>query len=347
MSRPHRIAAPALWCLAAAALFGASTPAAKVLLGHLGPFTVAGLLYLGAAAAVLPFASARAAGIRKLDRKNQVHLGGAILFGGILGPVLLLFGLSLAPASSVSLWLSMETPATVLLGLLLFREHMDRGAWLAAALVVAASVLLASPESFSGAGGVVLVVLACASWGLDNNFTALIDGLTPSQSTMYKGLFAGAVNLALGLVFEATPLTTVTVLAALAVGGVSYGASLVLYVSGAQQLGASRSQMIFATAPFWGLAIAWTALGEPIGTVQVLAGVLMAAALWLMHKGRHEHEHQHDAQIHTHRHRHDDGHHNHAHRGLPTWVWHSHEHEHEAATHAHPHHPDLHHRHDH
>jgi len=90
-----------LWCLAAAALFGASTPLSKGLLRSLGPFSLAGLLYLGAAAAVVPFARGNGSGERR--RENRWRLAGAVVAGGVLGPVLLLVGLRRTSAASVSL----------------------------------------------------------------------------------------------------------------------------------------------------------------------------------------------------------------------------------------------------
>jgi drug/metabolite transporter (DMT)-like permease len=334
-------------CLAAAALFGASTPASKAILDSLGPFTLAGLLYLGAAIGMLPFALRGRSLIKQIDRRNLKLLAGAVVFGGIVGPVLLLTGLRIASASSVALWLNMETTATIILGFFLFKENMDARSWLAAALVVGASILLASPSGFGGLGASLLIVGACVAWGFDNNFTALIDGLTPSQSTVAKGVVAGSVNLVIGLSVEAAGATSVTVLAALGVGTLAYGASIALYIAGAQQLGATRSQMIFATAPFWGVALAWTALSEPVLLVQLIAGALMITAVWLMHSERHGHRHTHERQTHTHWHRHDDGHHDHEHPGLPRSTGHSHEHTHEPMTHEHPHKPDLHHRHKH
>jgi drug/metabolite transporter (DMT)-like permease len=334
-------------CLAAAALFGASTPASKAILDSLGPFTLAGLLYLGAAIGMLPFALRGRSLIKQIDRRNLKLLAGAVVFGGIVGPVLLLTGLRIASASSVALWLNMETTATIILGFFLFKENMDARSWLAAALVVGASILLASPSGFGGLGASLLIVGACVAWGFDNNFTALIDGLTPSQSTVAKGVVAGSVNLVIGLSVEPAGATSVTVLAALGVGTLAYGASIALYIAGAQQLGATRSQMIFATAPFWGVALAWTALSEPVLLVQLIAGALMITAVWLMHSERHGHRHTHERQTHTHWHRHDDGHHDHEHPGLPRSTGHSHEHTHEPMTHEHPHKPDLHHRHKH
>ena len=336
-----------LWCLAAAALFGASTPAAKTLLGQVEPFSLAGLLYLGAALAVAPF-SVRGS-TRRLARRprNLARLAGAVIFGGVLGPVLLLFGLRAAPAGSVSLWLNMESMATAVLGWLFFREDVGRATWLAVVLICAASVMLSSPDGFVLAPAGALLLLACCCWGLDNNFTALIDGLTPPQITLVKGLAAGTFNLLVGaLAGEAFPGGT-TLLFCLLVGAFGYGVSLLLYVMGAHALGAIRSQMLFATSPFIGASLAWIGLHEPVQTLQLASALLMAAGLALMLTSKHAHPHRHAAHAHTHVHSHDDGHHRHGHSDLPSIAGHVHPHEHEAAEHAHPHDPDLHHRHKH
>ena len=337
---------PVLWCLAAAALFGASTPASKVLLdGAMGPLTLAGLLYLGAGLAMLPLARRGGSWERRSDPGNVRRLAGAVLFGGILGPVLLLVGLRAAPSASVSLWLNFETTATAFLAWALFRENLDARTWTASFLVVGAGVFLASPEGFEIAPAGLLVGLACVCWGLDNNLTAVIDGYTPAQTTLVKGFIAGTFNLALGLFLESPDLTLASVVTALVVGALGYGVSITLYFRGAQQLGATRSQMLFSTAPFLGVGMAWLVLGEPILLVQGIGAGLMVVALGLLLATRHDHEHRHHALTHTHAHRHDDGHHEHSHSGLPPEAWHTHEHAHDGQLHSHPHNPDLHHRH--
>lgn len=344
----NRTGTPVLWCLAAAALFGASTPASKWLLdAQVGPLTLAGLLYLGAALATAPFALRGGSPGRRREPENLRRLGGAILFGGILGPVALLLGLGQAPAATVALWLNLETTATALLAWAFFREHMRARDWGANLLVVLAGVLLAAPDGFSFAPAALLVVVACTCWGLDNNFTALIDGYTPAQTTLAKGAVAGAFNLALGLFFEGSDVGVGVLALALVVGAAAYGFSIVLYIAGAQQLGASRSQMLFATAPFVGTTIAWAVLSEPVLPVQVAAGCGIALALGILFTGEHGHRHLHPPLRHTHPHRHDDGHHHHSHEGRPADAWHTHEHEHAEMEHSHPHQPDLHHRHDH
>lgn len=346
--RPRTSSLPILWCLGSAALFGASTPASKVLMdGGLGPLSLAGLLYLGAALATLPSALRGGTSARQRDPGNLRRLGGAVLFGGILGPVALLLGLQAAPSASVSLWLNLETTATAVLAWAFFREHMDGRTWTANALVLVAGVLLATPDGFAVAPAALLVGLGCLCWGLDNNLTAVIDGFTPAQTTCIKGLVAGTFNLGLGLWLEGTLPGPVTVVGALFVGALAYGASIVLYIRGAQQLGATRSQMLFATAPFLGMLLAWIALGEPILGVQLAAAGTMAVALGLLLTSDHGHHHAHAAVTHTHAHRHDDDHHRHAHPDLPPQAWHTHEHAHEPLEHTHVHQPDLHHRHEH
>lgn len=253
-----------------------------------------------------------------------------------------MFGLQLAPAGSVALWLNLEAPATAVLGWAFFKEHIGARTWAAAALTWVASVMLAGPSGQAGWLAAALVAAGCFCWGLDNNLTAVIESYTPAQTTFVKGLVAATVNLALGRVLEGTP-EGHGVLGAVAVGTLAYGLSIVLYVAGAQQLGATRAQMIFATAPFWGVALAW--VREPVLLAQIGAGALMAAGLGLVYGERHAHAHTHEAMRHSHWHRHDDGHHDH--HDTPVKGWHAHPHDHAPTTHDHPHVPDLHHRHGH
>ncbi len=333
----------------AAALFGVATPFSKPLLDTLSANQLAGLLYLGAALLLLPRMTVewrRGSTPIPGDRRTRLLLAGAILFGGVVGPVLLLIGLRVAMAASVSMWLNLETVATAILAAVLFREHLGRWAWVGNAGVLGSGFLLSLDGGWAGVLGILCVGGAAISWGLDNNFTALIDGITPQASTFWKGLIAGSVNLFIGLLlFPVQP--GAAWLWALALGGISYGASIALYIGAAQQLGAVRSQMIFASAPFFGVLFSVLWLGEALSMLQALAGGLLAGALCLLFLEQHGHEHSHDALAHDHEHRHDDAHHLHAHAGPEAAERHSHAHVHAPVHHSHPHWPDLHHRHDH
>lgn len=332
-----------------ALLFGAATPLSKLLLEALTPFQLAGLLYLGAALGVLPLMLLRGQmrPIWRIDRTNRWRLLGAVVLGGVCGPVALLFGLELASAASVSMWLNMELVATALLGHFIFKDYLGRYGWLATVGTLAASALLSWQEGPAGIGGGLLVALACLCWGFDNHLTALIDGISPLESTFWKGIVAGGVNLLIGV--GGTPLggDGMVLLQALGLGAFSYGISIALYIAAAQHLGATRGQLFFSSAPFWGVGLAVLLLGEGLGWVQVAAAALLVVSLALLMREGHRHEHSHEAMEHRHWHRHNDGHHDHVHAKYPAWLGHSHPHRHEPTRHAHDHWPDLHHRHTH
>jgi len=335
--------------LAAAALFGAAAPACKLLLGSFGAFTLAGLLYLGAALATsVPWwRELRRDGRSRLDPRNRRLLVGAIAAGGLVAPVLMLLGLRLALAGEVALLLNLELVATALLGVALFREPLSRAGWLGVAGALAAGALVGAGGGWPGWLAAALVAAACACWGLDNQLTALQSGLTPAGVTFWKGLCAGGVNLGIGLSLEPFAARPGEIAAALGVGALCYGASLTLYIAAAQQLGATRAHIGFASAPFLGAALAFAWLGEPLTPTHAVGAALLAASVALLLASWHGHEHVHGAQEHVHAHRHDDGHHLHAHPGLAPHARHTHWHRHEPLAHAHPHWPDLHHRHAH
>jgi drug/metabolite transporter (DMT)-like permease len=333
--------------LLSAILFGASTPASKVLLASLDPFQLAGLLYLGAAIGMAPVvAFERREGERlRLDRANLLRLSGAVVAGGILAPVLLLMALHRTLAGSISLLLNLEMVATAVLGVLLFREHLGRRGWLGVAGVVAAGGIVAADGGTPGLVAGLLTTLACIFWGLDNHLTALIDGMTPARSTLAKGIVAGSTNLLLGLMHAPFVATPGVVVAALVVGALAYGVSIALYIVSAQALGATRAQAIFACAPVFGAGLAIGVLREPIEVGQVVAALLLIPSIAALFWSQHAHAHVHETTEHVHSHRHDDGHHLHDHTGASEWLRHSHVHRHERLVHAHPHWPDLHHRH--
>ncbi len=334
--------------VSSAVFFGISTPASKLLLRHLEYFKLAGLLYLGAALGLFPIVAHR---FRKksspMNRMNISRLAGAVVFGGILGPVLLLGGLTMASASSVSLWLNLELVATALLGVFFFRDQLNGLGWMGVVGALLAGALITVQEGPSGFSSAALVAAACLCWGLDNHFTALIDALTPAQTTFLKGLIAGSVNFAIGLSLAPSLPAFGIMGAALVVGIFSYGISIVLYVSAAQGLGATRSQIFFASAPFFGVFFSVILLSERLSWIEILAALILAVSILLIIFNKHSHLHAHLAQEHIHMHRHDDGHHDHTHLKGKTSGRHTHLHRHKVDRHEHVHYPDVHHRHGH
>ena len=336
-----------LLALASAVLFGAATPASKLLLADFTAFQLAGVLYLGAALGVAPVAAFewRRESQPRLDHINGKRLAGAVTFGGVAGPILLLLGLRLMAADSVSLLLNFEMAATAVLGVALFGEHLGRRGWLGVVGIGLAGAVLSWQSGWPGLPAALFVMGACICWGFDNNLTALIDGMSPSQTTFWKGTIAGTTNLIVGTWLNPLTAPTRSVAVALVVGALCYGVSITLYITAAHQEGATRAQAVFASAPFVGAALSWLVLNETLGTPHLVAGVLLVAAVACLLVDRHEHVHAHESLAHVHSHRHDDDHHDHEHRGLPASVRHAHWHQHEPREHVHTHRPDLHHRH--
>jgi drug/metabolite transporter (DMT)-like permease len=340
---------PFLRALAAAALFGAATPAAKRLLAECGPVTLAGLLYLGGAlATVRGAARGRILGAPPSARRRDLRrLFGSVLCGGLAGPILLLIGLSRLGAADAAVLLPLETVFTALLAMLLFHEHLGAAAGFGVAAGIAANLALAAGGGAPQAAGGACVSAACLAWAFDNHWTARIESLRPAASAFWKGACAGTASLACGLAFEDLRPGLGAAFAALGVGAAGYGLSIALYVDAARELGATRAQAIFAAAPVAGVALAALWLGEELGWRHLLAGALFAASLALIARSRHAHEHEHPEIEHAHEHAHDDGHHEHRHAGLPASHRHSHAHRHLRVSHSHPHWPDAHHRHGH
>lgn len=339
-----------LLALASAVLFGLSTPLNKALLGETAPITLAGLLYLGTAFVLAPVVYKQRMGVKRKNETSQAsifYLVGAVVFGGILGPIFLLLGLQLTLAGSVALLINLETVATAIIAVLFFREHLGKKTWLANLGVFLSGIILSFSGGWEGFIGSVLVVIASICWGIDNNLTAKIDGLSPATSTFVKGLGAGPFNLALGLLLTGHVPAIHLILVGMVVGAFSYGISIVLYITAAQEMGASRSQMIFASAPFWGLFFSIVFLREAFLLHQVVATLLLVTSLYLMFTDSHSHHHEHGYLEHTHPHDHSDPHHRHNHADHPfndvAGQWHTHQ----PQAHNHPHWPDLHHRHTH
>jgi drug/metabolite transporter (DMT)-like permease len=355
MARPPAIAAvgPPL-ALAAAALFGASTPLAKLLLGAVSPWLLAGLLYLGSGVglgAVLLLRGAAGAAPREapLRRADLPWLGAAVLAGGVAAPVLLMAGLAHAPAASTALLLNLEGVFTLAIAWLVQRENVDRRVALGAGAILAGAALLSwTPASGTAPCASALpIALACLCWAVDNNLTRRLAAADPLQIAATKGLVAGLVNLTLGLLQGAPWPGAGAALAAGAVGFAGYGVSLALFVLAMRHLGTARTSAYFSTAPFIGALLAVALLGEAVTASLALAAALMALGLFFHLAERHEHLHEHAALTHEHSHRHD-AHHRHPHgAGDPPGEPHSHVHSHEPLRHRHPHYPDLHHRHGH
>ncbi len=302
---------PLFYVLASAALYGLSMPLSKILLADVSPVALAGLLYIGSFLGLTVLGFLRAFGekrnAKKLDLKETMWLAGAILFGGILGPIFLMLGLSQISGFSASLLLNLEGIATALIASAVFREFTGKRFWLALLCMTSAGILVSwsfseGPVSFIGPG---YVVLAMVFWGLDNNFTRKVTSIGPISIARAKCLFAGLINLGIGLLLGSRIETDSSLVYAILLGTFGYGVSLVFFIRALRGWGSARTGAFFSLAPFIGAMGSIVILRENISGNLMPAFMLMAAGAWLIASEKHIHAHYHGGVLHAHEHYHD------------------------------------------
>ena len=348
-----------MYALGAALLFGMGTPLAKLLLAEVSPLMLAALLYLGSGLGLALVRAVRRERAVLPQGLQWLWLGGAVMAGGVVGPVLLMLGLQNFPAADASLLLNSEGVLTALLAWFVFKENFDRRIALGMLAIVAGGLCLSWPRDGAPGGGSVgpalLIVAACLAWAIDNNLTRKVALLDAGFIAMSKGLVAGSVNLGLAWVSGASLPGAVIVAQAALLGFASYGASLVLFVLALRHLGTARTGAYFSIAPFAGALLAVLLLGEPVTLPLLMGAVLMGIGVALHLTERHSHSHTHEPLLHDHEHSHGDSngeggdvHHAHQHaEPVAPGVRHQHEHQHVSLAHTHAHFPDAHHRHSH
>ncbi len=356
-ARAHGIGRSQLEVVAAALAFAASVPAAKLLLSDIAPLALSGTLYLSAGVLctlLYRYSRTRASSATpSLQRAERFWLGGAVLGGGVLAPLCLFLGLRLVSGHVAGLLLNFEAVWTIGLGVLLSGEVLGRRGWIGAGAILAGAATLAIPAGVVEAeptrwSGVALVILACALWGVDNNLTQRVSLHDARLIVGIKGLVGGSVSLAIAAIAgQLGGWTAGLVVAAVAIGGVSFGLSIVLFVRGLRRLGVVQTGTLFALAPGFAALLSWTILREPLQPWGVFALVTMTAGALFLAGDHHGHEHMHERVEHDHPHEHD-AHHEHGHSpGDLVTVPHAHRHWHPALVHGHPHSHDTHHRHRH
>jgi drug/metabolite transporter (DMT)-like permease len=337
-----------LAALGSAVLFGAGTPLAKLLLTHVNPWLLAGLLYFGSGIGLSVYRFVISASSVNLPKNEIAWFLSAILAGGVIAPVLLMLGLLRMPASGASLLLNMEAVFTALLAWFAFKENFDLRIATGMVLIVVGALVLGWPSTvrFSGALPALAIIGACFAWGLDNNLTRKLSLSNAAWIASIKGLVAGSVNLVLAFSLGTTFPSLLNLAGSMILGFFAYGVSLALFIIGLRNLGTARTAAYFSVAPFFGAILA-IALGDDITLPLIISGVLMAVGIWLHLSESHVHLHEHTELVHEHEHSHD-AHHQHSHPfSVDIALKHTHKHRHKSMKHKHEHYPDSHHLHKH
>ncbi|HWQ57387.1 MAG TPA: DMT family transporter [Clostridia bacterium] len=277
----------ALFALLAALLYAVSAPCSKLLLQKISPAMMASLLYLGAGLglSVTNFVQGRmkkAGGELPLGKSDLPFMVGMVLLD-IAAPILLMAGLSMTSAANASLLNNFEIVATSIIALAVFREHISRRLWLAIGLITISSALL----SFEGIGslsfswGSPLVLAACVCWGFENNCTRRLSGKNPIHIVIIKGIFSGLGALAIALVRGETAADAVSMLAALTLGFLAYGLSILCYILAQRELGAARTAAFYAVSPFIGVLLSFILFRRLPGLAFFAALIIMLPGAYL------------------------------------------------------------------
>ncbi len=273
--------------VAAASLYALSVPLSKLLMSSVQPGALAGLLYLGAGVGMWAFLGARRAtgsssSSRPMERRDAPYVAGMVVLD-VAAPLLLMGGLAMTSAESVSLLSNFEIVATALFARALFGERITPRLWAGiAAMTASCTLLTVEPGAeLSLSPGSLLVLGACLCWGVENNCTASIADCDPALVVAIKGIGSGIGALVVALLGGSSlPALTPAILTML-LGFASYGLSILAYVRAQRGLGAARTSAYYAIGPFIGVAIAWALFGDVPAAGFLVALALMALGSWL------------------------------------------------------------------
>lgn len=341
-----------IFAILAALLYGISSPISKLLLVEISPTLMAALLYLGAGIGMscinlYNMMTKRNHLEARMTANEMPYVLGMIILD-ITAPIFLMLGLTKTTSSNASLLNNFEIVATTLIALFIFKETIGKRMWLAITLITLSSMILSLSElkSLSFSIGSIFILMACVSWGFENNCTRMLSLKDPLQIVVLKGFGSGLGSLIICIATQEFVFNWLYIFLALLLGFVAYGMSIFLYIKAQRELGAARTSAFYATAPFMGVIISWIILKEPITATFVAALIIMLVGTYFAVTENHMHSHLHIEECHEHKHSHKDAHHIHSHDD-EIESEHSHLHNHESMTHTHNHLPDLHHRHSH
>ena len=326
-----------MFAFLAAVFYAINVPISKVLLQHVGPTTMAALLYLGAGIGIgmmSLFNKKDREKAESLTKAELPYIVGMIVLD-IAAPIFLMLGISYGSSANASLLGNFEIVATTVIALILFKEAVTKRLWVAIGLITLSSILLSfeGTDSFHFSYGSLLVIMATVCWGLENNCTRELSSKSTYQIVMLKGLCSGLGALVISLIKKESFPGFGYIAIALALGFVAYGLSIFMYVRAQNVLGAAKTSAYYAVNPLIGALLAFVFLSESLSWMYVIALLVMVigSALVVVDTFIRQHDHEHQ---HTFSHSHGGSTHTHT-------VRHSHVHKHYLTEEKHRHHHSI------
>ena len=324
-----------MFAFLAAVFYAINVPISKVLLQHVGPTTMAALLYLGAGIGIgmmSLFNKKDREKAESLTKAELPYIVGMIVLD-IAAPIFLMLGISYGSSANASLLGNFEIVATTVIALILFKEAVTKRLWVAIGLITLSSILLSfeGTDSFHFSYGSLLVIMATVCWGLENNCTRELSSKSTYQIVMLKGLCSGLGALVIALIKRESFPGIGYIAIALALGFVAYGLSIFMYVRAQNVLGAAKTSAYYAVNPLIGALLAFVFLSESLSWMYVIALIVMVIGSALVvvdtfirqhdHEHQHTFTHSHGGSTHTHTVRH-----SHVHKHYLTEEKHRHRH---------------------
>ena len=324
-----------MFAFLAAVFYAINVPISKVLLQHVGPTTMAALLYLGAGIGIgmmSLFNKKDREKAESLTKAELPYIVGMIVLD-IAAPIFLMLGISYGSSANASLLGNFEIVATTVIALILFKEAVTKRLWVAIGLITLSSILLSfeGTDSFHFSYGSLLVIMATVCWGLENNYTRELSSKSTYQIVMLKGLCSGLGALVISLIKKESFPGFGYIAIALALGFVAYGLSIFMYVRAQNVLGAAKTSAYYAVNPLIGALLAFVFLSESLSWMYVIALIVMVIGSALVvvdtfirqhdHEHQHTFTHSHGGSTHTHTVRH-----SHVHKHYLTEEKHRHRH---------------------
>lgn len=265
------------YAILAAILYAVNIPFSKVLLNKVHPVLMASFLYFGAGFGIFLYSlAAKKDEKSKLTRKELPYTIAMILLD-IIAPILLMIGLKRANSSNAALLNNFEIVATSIIALFIFKELISRKMWFAIVLVTISSALLSfeNIEALKFSWGSVFILLACISWGFENNCTRVLSSKSTYQIVILKGIFSGIGSLVISIFLNIKFPALYFILLTLLLGFISYGLSIFFYVKSQSIIGAAKTSAFYSLSPFIGSLLSFIVLKESLSSNFLIALIIM------------------------------------------------------------------------
>jgi len=294
-----------LLAIGSAFLYGLSTPINKILLLTINPFVLSGWSYLFSGIFTLPsFRKNKSDTSLKKDDIPKLLI--IILFGSILGPIIFFFGLNLSTSFQASLFQYSEAIFTILIALIIFKEKISRNTWLGISIILTTLIFWSIDFNIFRISqiigtGVIFILIGCACWAIDNNTTQSLGDKSSFQITSIKCIVGGLISLLLALFLNLNILLNIEYLMAILIIGIlTFGFSIICFISALKFIGTVNTVTIVSLSPFIAALLSIFINMELINFIDLAILIIIILGIFFLIKEKRSFMHFHTAKIHFH-----------------------------------------------